>query len=105
MLQCEWTNIDFMDCDLWSSARVYRDLKHEDALDTTWPPVLSIDKRCHVTSSSIERTDHHVLLKASSCLRCLILGPLRFIIYMNDEANITMYADDTSLHKAFRTSH
>ena len=40
-----------------------------------------------------------------------ILGPLLFSIYMNDlpafiqEANITMYADDTSLHKAFRTSH
>ena len=37
-----------------------------------------------------------------------ILGPLLFIIYMNDlsafvqEANITMYADDTSLDKAFR---
>ena len=36
-----------------------------------------------------------------------ILGPLLFIIYMNDlpafaqEANITMYADDTSLHKSF----
>ena len=40
-----------------------------------------------------------------------IIGPLRFIIYMNDlpafvqEANITMYIDDTSLHKAFRISH
>ena len=40
-----------------------------------------------------------------------ILGPLLFIISMNDlpvfvqEANITMYADDTSLDKAFRTSH
>ena len=40
-----------------------------------------------------------------------ILGPLLFIIYMNDlpafiqEANITMYDDDTSLYKAFRTSH
>ena len=40
-----------------------------------------------------------------------ILGPLLFIIYMNDlpafirEANITMYADDTSLHRTFRTSH
>ena len=40
-----------------------------------------------------------------------ILGPLLFIIYMNDlpafvqEVNITMYADDKSLHKAFRTSH
>ena len=39
-----------------------------------------------------------------------ILGPLLFIIYMNDllafvrEANITIYTDDTSLHKAFRTS-
>ena len=38
-----------------------------------------------------------------------ILGPLLFIIYMNDlptfvqEANITMFADDTSLEKAFRT--
>ena len=40
-----------------------------------------------------------------------IIRPLLFIIYMNDlsafvqEANTTMYADDTSLHKAFRTSH
>ena len=39
-----------------------------------------------------------------------ILGPFLFIIYMNDlpafvqEANITMYADVTSLDKAFRTS-
>ena len=61
-----------------------KDLKHEDAFDTTWPPVLSIDKRCQVTSSSIERTDHHVLLKASSCLRCLVnkeiaLGPVHMI--------------------------
>ena len=49
-----------------------RDLKHDDAFNTTWPPALSIDKCCQVTSLSIERTDHHVLLKASSCLRCLI---------------------------------
>ena len=40
-----------------------------------------------------------------------ILGPLLFIIYMTDlpafvrEANIIMYANDTSLHKVFRTSH
>ena len=39
-----------------------------------------------------------------------ILGPLLFIIYINDlpscvkEAEVTMYADDTSLYKAFRTA-
>ena len=39
-----------------------------------------------------------------------ILGPLLFIIHINDlpscvkEAEITMYADDTSLYKAFRTA-
>ena len=39
-----------------------------------------------------------------------ILGPLLFIIYMNDlpssvkEAELTLYADDTSLYKAFRTA-
>ena len=39
-----------------------------------------------------------------------ILGPLLFIIYMNDlplavkEADITMYADDTSLSKGFKTT-
>ena len=39
-----------------------------------------------------------------------ILGPLLFIIYMDDlkdyiqDANITMYGDDTSLDKAIRTS-
>ena len=45
-----------------------RDLKQDHAFNTTWPPVLSIDKCCQVTSLSIERTDHHVLLKASPCL-------------------------------------
>ena len=52
---------------------VNRDLKHDDAFNTTWPPILSIAKCCQVTSLSIERTDHHVLLKASSCLRCLTI--------------------------------
>ena len=39
-----------------------------------------------------------------------ILGPLLFIIYMNDlpacvkDVNVTLYADDTSLDKAIRTS-
>ena len=39
-----------------------------------------------------------------------ILGPLLFIIYMNDlpscvkEAEVTVYADNTSLYKAFRTA-
>ena len=39
-----------------------------------------------------------------------ILGPLLFIIYMIDlpayvrDANITLYADDTSLDKAIQTS-
>ena len=46
-----------------------RHLKQDDAFNTTWWPVLSIDKCCQVTSFSIERTDHHVLLKASCCLR------------------------------------
>ena len=49
-----------------------RDLKHDDAFNTTWPPVLSVDKCCQVTSLSIERADNHVLLKALSCLRCLM---------------------------------
>ena len=37
-----------------------RDLKHDDAFKPTWPPVLSVDKCCQVTSLSIERTAHHV---------------------------------------------
>ena len=48
------------------------DLKQGDAFNTMWWPVLSIDKCCQVTSLSIERTDHHVLLKALSCLRSLL---------------------------------
>ena len=51
---------------------VNRHLNQDDACSTTWWPVLSTDKCCQVTSSSIERTDHHILLKASCCLRSLI---------------------------------
>ena len=34
----------------------------------TWWPVFLIDKCCQVTSLSVERTDHHVLLKALDTL-------------------------------------
>ena len=43
------------------------------------------------------------------CATRLILGPLLFMIYINDlpsfvkDVNVTMYADDTSLDKAFRS--
>ena len=60
--------------------KVNRDLKHDDAFNTTWPPVLSVDKCCQVTNSSIERTHHDVLLEASSCLRCLIAEEQRYEI-------------------------
>ena len=56
-----------------------RHLKHDDAFNRRWPPILSIDKCCQVTSLSIERTDHHVLLKTSSCLRCLVIRTERKI--------------------------
>ena len=49
---------------------LYR-VKHDDVSSTTWWSVLSTDKCCQVTDLLIERTDHHVLLKASSCLRSL----------------------------------
>ena len=46
-----------------------RDLKQDDAFNKTSWPVLPIDKCYQVTNLSIERTGHHVLLMASSCLR------------------------------------
>ena len=49
------------------------DLKQDDGFSTTWWSVLLIDKCCQVTSLSIKSTDHHVLLKASCCLRSLFL--------------------------------
>ena len=55
------------------SSRTDRDLKQDDVFNTTWLSVLSIDKCYQVTSFSTERTDHHVLLKASCCLKSLIL--------------------------------
>ena len=49
-----------------------KDLKQDDAFNTMWWSVLSVDNCCQVTSLSMERTGHNVLLKASSCLRSLI---------------------------------
>ena len=49
-----------------------RDLKQDDAFNRTWWSVLSIDKLVTWQHLSIERTGHHVVLKASSCLRCLV---------------------------------
>ena len=55
---------------------------------------------------------HKLTLKRVTCRvpQGSILGPLLFIIYMNalsacvKDVNVTMYADDTSLDKAIRTS-
>ena len=49
-----------------------RHLKQDDAFNRTWWSVLSIDKLVTWQHLSIERIGGHVLLKASSCLRCLL---------------------------------
>ena len=51
-----------------------RHLKQDNAFNRTWWPVLSIDKLATWQHLSVERTDGHVVLKASSCLRSLMLG-------------------------------
>ena len=57
----------------WISAQEnIRDLRQGNALNTMWWQVLSIGKLCQVASLSTERTDHHILFKASSCLRSLL---------------------------------
>ena len=55
-----------------TKSQLGRDLKQDDAFNTTWWPVLSINKCCQVTNLSIERSDHHVLAKASCCLSSLL---------------------------------
>ena len=52
-----------------------RHLKQDDAFNRTWWSVLSIDKLVTWQQLSTERTDGHVVFKASSCLRSLIFSP------------------------------
>ena len=61
-----------------SSAIRLRDLKQHDAFNRTWWSGLSIDKLITWQHLSIERTSGNVVLKASSCLRCLMSGKIRF---------------------------
>ena len=49
-----------------------RHLEQDDAFNRTWWSVFSIDKLVTWQHLSIERTDGHVVLKASSCLRSLM---------------------------------
>ena len=49
-----------------------RDLKRHDAFNRTWWSVLSTDKLVTWQHLSVEITGHHIVLKASSCLRSLI---------------------------------
>ena len=58
-----------------------RDLKQDDNFNRTWWPNPSVDKCCQVTSLSIERTNHQVLLKALCCLRYLLSRSRRAKIF------------------------
>ena len=49
-----------------------RHLNQDDTFNTTWWSVLSIDKLVTWQHLPIERTGHHVVLKASSCSRSLL---------------------------------
>ena len=62
-----------------STPRNIRHLKQDDAFNRTWWSVLSIDKLVTWQHLSMARIGGHVLLKASSCLRCLMLKLLRHI--------------------------
>ena len=47
-------------------------VKQDNAFNTMWWPVLSIDNCCKVTSLSVEKTEYHILFKASFCLSSLL---------------------------------
>ena len=47
--------------------------REDDAFNRTWWSVLSIDKLVTWQHLSTERTGGHVMLKASSCLRSLVI--------------------------------
>ena len=51
---------------------VNRYLKQHDVFNRTWWSVLSTDKLINWQHISVEMTSHHVVLKASSCLRSLL---------------------------------
>ena len=73
--------------------KINRDLKEDDAFNTTWWPVLSIDKCYQVTSLSIERTVPHLLLNASCCLRSLISRDEDVIPIAVHDVNVIFQAD------------
>ena len=71
---------DTYDPGIRRSDEVNRHLKQDDAFNRTWWSVLSIDKLVTWQHLSIERIGGHVVLKASSCLRCLMLQCCKFLI-------------------------